>query len=97
MISCINEILDLIIKIIIISGIIILIIFYWKIKILDTEIERLNKNFENERNSRRGRGVGIPEEIINGQIEQLNKEKNEKINPLERERTRILSKIPFLK
>ncbi|OGI94811.1 hypothetical protein A3A03_01565 [Candidatus Nomurabacteria bacterium RIFCSPLOWO2_01_FULL_40_18] len=97
MISYINEILDLITKLIPILSVFLLGYFYWKIRIIDREIERLNKNFEGERNNKRGQGRGIPETIINGQIEELKKVKNETVAPLEREKHRLLTKIPFIK
>lgn len=97
MINCINEILDLIIKTSIVFGIFCLIYFYWRIMILDKKIEKINKNFEAERSNRRNEGRGIPLEIINGQINELLRIKDESISPLERERNRFLSKIPFIK
>lgn len=97
MISCINEILDLIIKTSIVFGIVCVCYSYFRLLVLDQKIEKLNKKFESQRDGLIGQGRGIEEEIINGQIEELNKEKIKKIDPIERERNRLLSKIPFLK
>ena len=97
MISYINEILDFIIKLSIVFGIGLLIYLYRKIIVLDKKIVKINKKFEDERNSKRGQGRGIPLEIIDGQIAELTRVYSEDISPLERERNRLLSKIPFIK
>lgn len=88
MFDCINQVLDFIIKSSIVLGLVLVVIFY-------TKIEKYEKEFEKGRNERRGQA--IVEEIINRQIAELEKTKNEKVAPLERERQRLLSKIPFLK
>ena len=97
MIDFINKILDLIIKFSVVLGIVVLGYFYCRIRILDGKIEKLNRNFEENKNNKRGQGRGIPEAIINGQIEELKKAKDENIAPLEREKNRLLLKIPFIK
>jgi len=100
MIEYVNQIADLIIKISIIIGIALLICFYVRLRSIDLKIEQENNKFEKERDGKRGQGRGIPEEIISGQINALQKNKEELIAPLERERQRIrriISKIPFLK
>lgn len=102
MIECvdqINSILDLLIKVSIIIGIGFLVYFFIKLKFLDSEIERKDKKFEKERDDivESARGRGITTEILNRQVEKLEKDKNKHVAPLERERQRIISKIPFLK
>jgi hypothetical protein len=91
------QVLDLIIKAAIVLGLVFLVIFYIRIFCLDKRIEEYEKEFEKKRAGLRGQGRGIPEDIINRQISEVEKEKNEKNAPLTRKRQRILSKIPFLK
>lgn len=95
----INSILDLIIKVSIIIGIGFLAYFFIKLKFLDSEIEHKYKKFEEERDDivKSAQGRGITTEILNRQIEKLEKNKDEYAAPLERKRQRIISKIPFLK
>jgi len=95
MIEGINNILDLIIKVSIVSGIFLLIYFYWKIRILNTKIENLIKDFEIKRNKIRQEPIAMPH--IDLQTENEKRKMEEAINPLERERKRLLTKIPFLK
>ena len=95
MLSYINQILDFLIKLSIISGIIILCYFYWKIRSLDRKIEELNNNFEKKRSGIRSRPVAMP--VIDRQIENEKLKMEEVIAPLEREKQRLLLKIPFLK
>ena len=102
MIECVNQInsiLDLIIKTSIITGISFLIYFYFKLRYLDSKIENKHKEFEKERDViRKGaQGRGITTEILNRQIEKLHKDRNESVAPLERQKQRIISKIPFTK
>ena len=93
----INQILDLFIKLGIVIGIVFSIYFYCKIGTLNSKIERENNKFEEESKKLRGQGRGIQEDIINRQIDELRKNKDDTIAPIERERQRLLSKIPFLK
>lgn len=95
MLSYINQILDFFIKLSIISGIVILCYYYWKIRGLDGEIESLNRNFEKKRAEIRSRPVAMP--VIDRQTQSEKLKMDEVIAPLERERQRLLSKIPFLK
>lgn len=95
MISFINEILDLIIKISIIFGISLLCYFYWKIKNLDIKIEKLNKEFEKKRGEIRLQTIEM--HFIDSQTANEKRKFDETIAPLERERLRLLSKIPFIK
>ena len=95
MLNYINQILDFLIKLSIISGIISLGYFYWKIRSLDGKIERLSTEFEKKRVEIRSRPVTMS--TIDGQIQNEKIKMDETIAPLERERQRLLSKIPFLK
>jgi len=95
MLSCINQILDFFIKLSIISGIVILCYYYWKIGGLNGEIERLNRNFEKKRVEIRSQPITMSS--IDGQTQSEKRKIDEAIAPLERERQRLLSKIPFLK
>lgn len=97
MLSNINEILDLLIKSGIVIGIIISIYFFCRISSLSSRSEKINEKFEKDRNSLRGQGRGIPEAIINDQTKELEKRRNEKIAPLERERQRLISRMLFFK
>lgn len=95
MIDCFNQILGLIINIAIISGICSLIYFYWRVKSLDSRIEKFHHNFEKDRDLSRVRHVPMP--FIDKEINMLSKKMDEGVAPLDRERQRIISKIPFLK
>lgn len=93
MIEYINQILGLIINIAIISGICFLIYFYGKLRYLDSEIEKFHRNFEKDRDNIKGETLSF----VEGSKKVLEEKKNERVAPLERERQRIISKIPFLK
>lgn len=95
MIEYINQILNLSINSFIVLGIGFLIYFYSKIKLLDSKIENKHREFEEKRDKQRERPV--TQLSIDGQIKNLEREKEELLAPLERERKRILSKIPFIK
>jgi len=90
-----NPILDFVIKLSIVFGITLLGYFYWGIRNLDREIEELNKKFENRRGALRQQTM--MRTFHDARLEQAKKEKEETIAPLERERQRLLSKIPFLR
>ena len=95
MLVCINFILELIINVAIIFGILFLVIFYYKLKILDEKIEKRHKEFEEGRKREYERPVS--KDILNGRVSELKRKMDEEIAPIERERERIISKIPFLK
>ena len=97
MIVCLNNFLELVINIAIVVGIIFLTYYYLKLRDLDLKIESIHRKFERESAGKRGQGNGTPESIINGQIDQLKRERDETLAPFSRERERIISKIPFLK
>jgi len=98
MIECINQVnhvLGFIINIAIIAGICFLMYFYFKLRSLDSKIEAIYKNFERSRDGLGGEGVTT--EIRRRQIDSLGEERKKSVAPLERERQRIISKIPFIK
>lgn len=94
-INQVNQILELIINSAIIVGIFFLIFFYCRLKSLDSKIESAHKDFEEKRDNLGGEGVTT--EIRNRQIDRLEDDRKKSVAPLERERQRIISKIPFLK
>lgn len=94
-INQINRILGFIINVAIIVGICFLIFFYYKLRSVESKIEAIHKAFEGGRDGLGGEGVTT--EIRNRQIASLEKDRNKATAPLERERQRIISKIPFLK
>ncbi len=94
-INQINQILDFVINVAIITGIYFLIYFYCKLRSFDSKIESAHKDFEKKKDNLGGEGVTT--EIRNRQIESLEKDKNKIVAPLEREKQRIISKIPFIK
>lgn len=93
--AVINQILEFSINAAIIVGIFFLVYFYCKLRSLDSKIESTYKDFEKKRDNLGGEGVTT--EIRNRQIDSLEKDKNKAVAPLERERQRIISKIPFIK
>ena len=94
-ISYTNKILQFIINIAIIWGIFYLIYYYFKIRQLDSVIEDKNKEFEKRRDEIRKKTS--LQSFIDRSIEKEEREMTEFTAPLERERKRILSKVPFLK
>lgn len=98
-INQINSILDLVIKVSIITGILSLVYFFIKLKFLESKIESKYNKFEKDKDNalERAREGGVVEAVYNGQVEKLQKDKDESIAPLEREKQRIISKIPFMK
>ena len=91
-----NQILDFVIKSSVLLGLCFVVVVYATVSYLDRDIEKHEREFEDASKARRGQ-AGVVESIINGQIAELEKSKNEKVAPLERKRQRLLSKIPFLK
>ena len=99
MINRANNFLELIINAVIVIGIIKLACFYWRLKRIDLKIEVAQKDFEQKRNTIRRENAerGIPEKIMDSQINQFKIKTDEYLAPLIRERERIVSEIPFLK
>jgi predicted Holliday junction resolvase-like endonuclease len=95
MLACINFILELIINVAIVFGILFLVIFYHKLKLLDDKIEKRHKEFEENRKNEYGKPTSM--NILNGRVSELKRKMDEELAPIERERERIISKIPFLK
>lgn len=95
MVACINGVLELIINIAIVSGIFILIFFYCKLNTVEKKIGKIWIDSKKEREliERRGETIGY----VQGELKNEEQKTQEQIAPLERERKRILSKIPFLK
>lgn len=91
----INKILGFIINVAIITGICFLIFFYYKLRCVELKIESIHNEFEKRRDGLGGEGVTT--EIRNRQIDSLEKDRDKAIAPLERERQRIITKIPFIK
>lgn len=91
----INQILELIINVAIVTGICFLLYFYCKLRSLDSKIEAVHNAFEEDRDGLGGEGVTT--EIRKRQIDRLEEDRKKSVAPLERERERIISKIPFLK
>ena len=95
MLNYINQALNLIDKSSVVFVIILSICFYWKIKSIDKKIEILNKEFDKKREEIRSQPIAMP--FIDGQTKTEKRNTDEAIAPLERERQRIISKIPFIK
>lgn len=98
MITCIvqvNHVLEFIINVAIIIGVCFLIYFYCRLRFIESKIEAAYKNFERSRDGLGGEGVKT--EIRNRQIDRLEEDRKKCVDPLERERQRIISKIPFVK
>jgi hypothetical protein len=99
MIYCINFILEFIINIAILLGLGLLAYLFFRLRSIDSDIENKYKLFEKDRKEKidTGKREGVVEDVVNGQIEKLQKDLDISIAPLKRERERIISKIPFLK
>lgn len=95
MIECINQVLELIINMAVVFGIGVLAYLYFKIRMIDSEVEEIEIEFEKRRDLAQGRHV--PMGAINGEIANLRRKKDERLAPLIRARQRIVSKIPFIK
>ena len=95
MIVYINNIFELAINIAIVSGVFILIFFYWKLNKIEIEIEKILMFSKERREVIRKQGETIG--FVEGNLVIEEQKTQEQIAPLKRERERILSKIPFLK
>jgi hypothetical protein len=73
-----------------------LVISYVKVKILEVEIEKKHREYENYRSDWRSR-KGVTMQVINTKVDWKKERIDEEIAPLSRKRERILSKIPFIK
>lgn len=94
MIECINSILDLIIKLSIVGGLIFVYTQYSRVKILDKRIEEKHK--EHQEKMKTDSSIIYNLDRKSRKVE-LEEEKATDIGPLERERSSILSTLPFLK
>lgn len=93
----VTEILNFIILLVAVITSALLLVLYLKMRSVENKIEKIHQDFEETVNGLRGQGRGITETIINNQIAELANERDKKVAPLEREKQRLLAKIPFLK